>query len=135
MSTLDELYPAESEEDAQELAEAVTLGEAMACPHTLVLARSYLALVTAGDAAPARDALAEHEERLCLHSRMEAHLVLHRATGEPEQLGLARDLLESLLEHAPSTVRETMRKNVPLHREILNGAHHRRSERRVGESR
>ncbi|MHC4858725.1 MAG: tetratricopeptide repeat protein, partial [Planctomycetota bacterium] len=105
----------------QSLVEALGLGEEMRCPHTLVLAHCYLALHGGGDAQAAGGTLEELGERIRFDSRMEANVVLYRATGEAGYLDGAKDLLGHVLEHAPPEWRETMRKNVPIHREILEG--------------
>ena len=44
---------------------------------------------------------------------------LWKATGKPEHLAEAKRLLDYRVEHAPEEYRESMLKNVRLHREIM----------------
>ena len=72
-----------------------------------------------GDPADAAENLARHEERLEHTAALEAHFLLWRATRVRDHLRAARGRLDYLVEHAPEEYRESMRKNVRLHREIM----------------
>ena len=50
---------------------------------------------------------------------LDTRLVLWKATHDTAHLTEARRLLDHLVEHAPEEYRESMLKNVRLHREIL----------------
>jgi hypothetical protein len=50
---------------------------------------------------------------------METRFLLWRATNDPTHLHEANRLLDHLVEHAPEEYRESMLKNVRLHREIM----------------
>jgi hypothetical protein len=102
-----------------ELVEALAIGQELDWPHTVVLAACSLAWLARGDVKFAEERLAAHEDRLCHRARMEARLLLFKATEDPTHLAAARDLLDALLENAPRDCRDAMREEVPLHREIL----------------
>ena len=52
--------------------------------------------------------------------KMEARFLLFKATKDAAQLEEAHRLLTYLSDHAPEEYRETMIKNVPLHRDIAS---------------
>ena len=67
----------------------------------------------------AGEMLDAEENRLSCHDRMEAHYILHQALGGDRHLLSAKSALDQLVANAPSDCREEMRREVPLHREIL----------------
>jgi len=103
----------------RELVEAQCIGRELDWPHTTVLAVGYLALIERGDVAYAGEMLDAEESRLSCHDRMEAHYILHQALGGDRHLLSAKSALDQLVANAPSDCREEMRREVPLHREIL----------------
>jgi tetratricopeptide (TPR) repeat protein len=101
----------------RDLTEARELALRIRRPDPLVLAESYLALVEERPGRSAEEVLAGNPG-IPQVVRMEVHHVLHRTTGKPEHLDAARALLNGLLDRAPPELKESMRRNVPLHREI-----------------
>ncbi|MDH3592401.1 MAG: tetratricopeptide repeat protein, partial [Planctomycetota bacterium] len=107
-----------SEQARPLLTEALEIVESIELPAETVLVRASLALLPGGDVHAARAAFEQHGHSLALRSRMRACFLLWKATHDRDYLGKARDVLAGLVEHAPERFRETMIKNVPLHREI-----------------
>ena len=70
------------------------------------------------DSCPAVDAFEEHQSGMAHSERMESRFLLFRATKDPAHLEEAHRLLTHLRDHAPEEYRETMIRNVPLHRDI-----------------
>ncbi len=103
----------------RELVEAQSIGRELDWPQTTVLAVGYLALIERGDVNYAGRMLEREESRLSRRDLMEAHYVLHRASGGDRHLKSARLALDELVANSPPECREEMRKSVPLHREII----------------
>ena len=77
-----------------------------------VLAQAHLAGRAGGDGLAARVALEQHADRLTAVERIEAHIALWDANGEPGSLAAARQELETLVGSAPAGDRDAMRTRV-----------------------
>jgi tetratricopeptide (TPR) repeat protein len=89
-------------------------------PRTRAQFACFGAQVSDGAGAVAAAALlAEITPRLWCQSRMDLHRRLWLASGESRHLAEARRALDVLVENAPEEYRESMLKNVRVHREIM----------------
>jgi tetratricopeptide (TPR) repeat protein len=80
-------------------------------------------LVQPGDkVAAALAALAKHDARLDVRTRMDVRLALFRATGDRAHVVEAKRLLDDVVAHAPEEFRGDMLANVHLHREVVAAA-------------
>jgi tetratricopeptide (TPR) repeat protein len=99
-------------EEARDLAaEAGMMGPA-------TLASVHLGALT-GELGAALEDMVRHESRLEHAERIEARFLLWSATNDIAHLEEAHRLLCHLRDHAPEEYRETMIRNVPLHRDIM----------------
>jgi tetratricopeptide (TPR) repeat protein len=100
---------AQSEQGRKHLELALKTAQQLDLPTVFVIAACTLGT------ADAAQLLAQHEDRMSLRSRMEAHFQL----GD-EHLEQAHALLTELRAGAPETHRTSIVENVPLHREIAH---------------
>ncbi|MCU0727481.1 MAG: tetratricopeptide repeat protein, partial [Planctomycetes bacterium] len=112
----------EAERAAALLDEALAIGRETGSPELLVPAAASRSLLPGGDIAAALAAFREHGERIPHMARMAARFLLFEATGDPTHLAEAKRLLDFAVEHAPEDCRESMLRNVRLHREIMAAA-------------
>jgi tetratricopeptide (TPR) repeat protein len=107
-------------EEAEACLEEARGGSAkMAMPDLETIAALELAVLRGEDPAGAVALFEAHEPRLTVFPRMEARFLLWKATRVPTHLEEAYRLLCLLRDHAPEQTRETMIRNVPLHRDIV----------------
>ncbi|MHC4732554.1 MAG: tetratricopeptide repeat protein, partial [Planctomycetota bacterium] len=109
----------EAETTRTRLEEALTLAEETKTPGTILSATVERARLPGGDLEAALTALEEHESRVGLDRRLEAHFRLWELTKDRSHLAEAKRLLDFAVEHSAEEYRETMIENVPLHREIM----------------
>ncbi len=101
------------------LEEAGRIGASLGAPDVIVLPACHLAGLPGGDPAGALAVFEEWKERLEHDARMEARVLLWRATGDAAHLEAARRLLDEALAHTSQEHHEAMTEAVPLHRAIL----------------
>ncbi len=99
--------------------QASAIGAELGAPSIAVLGAAYRMLLPAGDVEIARARFTEHEQNLGQGSKMIAHLLFWRATGNPIDIEEAHRLLVCAREHAPKEWQQSMIENVPDHREIM----------------
>jgi tetratricopeptide (TPR) repeat protein len=100
-------------ENAAELAREVSL------PQVKAHALACRATLPGGDAARAAKVLAAEAQHIGVLTSMDAHFLLWQATRDEAHLKEAHRLLRELRDHAPEDCRDSMIRNVPLHREIM----------------
>ncbi len=88
-------------------------------PEPQVLAACRLALLPDGDAAAAKSVFEEFEKRLEHTDKLDALRCLWQATADRTRLEAAYRLLMDAHDHASEEYRDTMLRNVPLHRDIV----------------
>jgi tetratricopeptide (TPR) repeat protein len=108
------------EDAAALLDEALALVHGLDAPGTEVELACERALLAGGDAHAAEELLRTHRERVSHGQQTGAHYHLWRATGDADLLEEAKRLLDYGVEHAPEEYRESMLRNVRLHREIMD---------------
>jgi len=109
-------------EAAERLAEAAAIAEKLSAPNEIALAAAYRALVGAVPVAAAVESVRALGDKPWVTARMEAAFVLSKAGAGAKFLAEAHRLLVHLRDHAPETHRDSLMKNVPLHREIAAAA-------------
>jgi tetratricopeptide (TPR) repeat protein len=109
-------------ESAERLTGADELATQLAAPNESVLVAAYRALVGATEVATAVAAVRAFGDKPWHVARMEAQFVLWKAGAGAEFLAEAKRLLDHLAAHAPDTHKESVLKNVPLHRDIAAAA-------------
>ena len=98
------------------LQEAVDLLREQKCKGDLARALALLANLPRGDVEAAQAAMEDAGES---GNTTRVRYLLFNATGGRAHLAEAKRLLDHLVEHAPEEYRESMLKNVRLHREIM----------------
>jgi len=101
-----------------DFAAALDIAAESTLPYAVVFALSHLAAIT-GEASEALRVFEKERQHLDLTESMEARFLLWQATGDRQHLEDAHQSLSYLRDHAPEKYRETMVKNVPLHRDIM----------------
>jgi tetratricopeptide (TPR) repeat protein len=104
------------------LQEAVRLVEGTDSCGPAALARCHLAALTGSDVGTAEAALRRCGPRLEHHQRLEARLLLWKATASLEHLAAARALLDHSLANTPESHHYAMLRCVPVNREVLECA-------------
>ena len=102
------------------LREALAWARENGVPSFAVLSQVHLAGRPGGDRLAARVALERHADRLTAAERVEAHLALWEADGEPASLEAARRALECLVQGAPPEDRDAMRTRVEPFRRVTS---------------
>jgi tetratricopeptide (TPR) repeat protein len=102
--------------------EARTLAGDLDLPVERVLAACHLASLPGGDVDAGRTELAERERRLEIGDRMEARILLFRASGDAAHLVEAKRLLDHVVLHASPERRDAVVAEVPLHRSVAASA-------------
>jgi hypothetical protein len=108
----------EFEEAARKLEGVIPAPPAPVLPELAALSAAYRARLPDADV-PAREREFEAlGERVWPIARLEAHHSFWKATGSPDHLARAHEILQVAVENAPEEYRESTIANVPLHREI-----------------
>ncbi|MHC4931964.1 MAG: tetratricopeptide repeat protein, partial [Planctomycetota bacterium] len=102
------------------LDEAATLAARVDDPRTRVLAACRSALLPEGDAQRAATAFERDEKRLAHQTKLQARYLLWKATGDPDHLEQAHDLLVFQVDNSPADLRKAVQEKDPMHREIAN---------------
>ena len=102
-----------------DLARAHALAVAADLPAVAAFALCVRAAAGRAPAAEAVAAFDANEPKVeYAETRMEARWLLWLATRDPVHLAAAREILDDLVEHAPAADRDSMLRNVPVHRAI-----------------
>jgi tetratricopeptide (TPR) repeat protein len=102
------------------LDDALALAKDLQIPNLILAATVERARLSDGDPEAALAALAEHEERATHGTRMSARFRLWELTGDRSHLEEAHRLLCFARDHAAEDCRNSIVRNVPLHREIMS---------------
>ena len=108
---------------APHLEHALELAQGAGTPGPAVLARLYLAELSAGSMEAALEELSRSEARIAHHHRLEAHFLAWQATDDRTHLAKAHDLLVFLRDNAPDEPEARALDGDPLHRAVSESWH------------